>query len=62
MLGDRDRGELIERRLADAGRQPRVVVLEDGALLVPGTRLVDGVRGLRAAFGCDATPEAGAIP
>ena len=62
VLGDRDRGELIERRLADAGRQPRVVVLEDGALLVPGTRLVDGVRGLRAAFGCDVTPEAGATP
>ena len=52
ILGDRARQDLLVSRFSGAADAPRVLGVEGDALLVPGTRLLDGVGSLRAVFEC----------
>jgi hypothetical protein len=60
VLGDRSRQELIAGRFTGVQNPPRVVGVEGDALLIPGTRLLDGVGSLRAVFGCSLDEPRGA--
>ena len=55
VLGDPDRGALLTTRFEPSPTSPRVVTVEADALLVPGTRLLEGVGRLRTAFDCAPT-------
>lgn len=52
VLGDPDRAALLEGRFEPSPTSPRVISVKAEALLVPGTRLLEGVRSLRTTFGC----------
>ncbi|MAJ45820.1 MAG: hypothetical protein CMJ57_00650 [Planctomycetaceae bacterium] len=55
VLGDPDRGALLQTRFEPSPASPEVLTVEADALLIPGTRLLEGVRTLRATFGCPPT-------
>ena len=52
VLGDPGRQAVLADRFRGSEYQPRVLGVEGGSLLVPGTRLLDGVERLRVVFDC----------